>query len=562
MAEPPYKLLEPLPKWTPEERPVIPGSPAKLEHSPRVRAAYICTAVLVGITGGLGNALVTANLPTIQGELGLTPVEGAWLPAAYIMVTVSANLLVFKFRQQFGIRLFAEIGLTLYAILTLLHVVVRDYPMALFVRAASGLAGAPMTSLGLLYAIQAFKKKDIGRAIVVGFGISQLATPLAWVLSPALLDLGEWNALYVFESGLAFLSLAAVVVLKLPRGMRIQVFEPLDFLTFLLAAPALALIGAVLAQGRVEWWSDQPWMAWAIIAAIVLLSAAFLIEHHRRNPLIQTRWLGTLPMARFTLGALTIRFLLAEQTFGAVGMLRTLGMGPDQLQSLYAVILAGILVGLVTSATTFSREAIVPQILVSVALICIASFIDATATSLDRPQQFFFSQFLMAIAGGLFFGPMLLAGFNRALQQGPNYIVTFVVLFSITQNLGGLAGPALLNTFQQFREHEYSSEITADINPTNPVVAGRLQLQGQIYGRVMTDPVRRQAQGTAQLGQIATREANVLAYNDVFLLTGAMAMAYLAWSLIFVVGRARRARAEAQASAGPGQGPALQGNPR
>lgn len=84
MAEPTYRLLEPPPRWTPEEVPVLPGSPAKLEHTPAVRLAYLLTAVLVGITGGLGNALVTANLPAIQGQLGLTPVQGAWLPAAYI----------------------------------------------------------------------------------------------------------------------------------------------------------------------------------------------------------------------------------------------------------------------------------------------------------------------------------------------------------------------------------------------------------------------------------------------------------------------------------------------
>lgn len=562
MAEPPYKLLEPLPRWTPEEAPALPGSPAKLEHTLGVRLAYLLTAILVGITGGLGNALVTANLPAIQGQLGLTPIQGAWLPAAFIMVTVSANLLVFKFRQQFGMRLFAEIGLSVYAVLTLLHVFVHDYTMALFVRAASGLAGAPLTSLGLLYAIQAFPKKDIGRAVVIGFGISQLATPLAWVLSPALLDLGEWQALYVFEGGLALASLAAVVVLKLPKGMRIQVFEPLDFLTFVLVAPALALISAVLAQGRVEWWTEQPWMAWALIIAILLLSAAFLVEHHRSNPLIQTRWLGTLPMARFALGALTIRFMLSEQTFGAVGMLRTLGAGPDQLQALYAVILAGIIIGLLSSALTFSREAIIPQILISVALICVASFMDATATSLDRPQQFFFSQLLVAIAGGLFFGPMLLAGFNQALQKGANYVITFTVLFSITQNLGGLAGPALLGTFQQFREHEYSQTITAEINPTDPVVAGRLQLQGQVYGRVMTDPVLRQAEGTRQLAQVVTREANVLAYNDVFLLTGALALAYLSWSLVFVAQRQRRLRAEARAATTQGQQPVVQGSAR
>ena len=38
-------------------------------------------------------------------------------------------------------------------------------------------------------------------------------------------------------------------------------------------------------------------------------------------------------------------------------------------------------------------------------------------------------------------------------------------------------------------------------------------------------------QGTLQLQQIVRREANVRAYNDVFMLTAAIALLYLLWSL-------------------------------
>ena len=67
-----------------------------------VRIAFACVAVLIGLTGGLGNGLLTASLSSIQGQLGLTQAQATWLPAAYVMVNVTANLLVFKFRQQYG----------------------------------------------------------------------------------------------------------------------------------------------------------------------------------------------------------------------------------------------------------------------------------------------------------------------------------------------------------------------------------------------------------------------------------------------------------------------------
>ena len=74
--------VETPPDWEEHERPKMPGSPARLHHSMLRRCAYVLVGIFVGLVGGLGNGLVTANLTAIQGQLGLTQVEAAWLPAA------------------------------------------------------------------------------------------------------------------------------------------------------------------------------------------------------------------------------------------------------------------------------------------------------------------------------------------------------------------------------------------------------------------------------------------------------------------------------------------------
>ena len=544
------QLLRPTPNWEEHEKPTLPGSASMPYHTPAVRLAYALVAILVGITGGLGNALVSANLPTIQGQLGLTPSEATWLPAAYVMVNITVNLMVFKFRQQYGLRLFAEIGLALYAAVTLLHLLVGGFTMAVAVRAVSGFAGATATTLSMLYMLQAMPRAYTGKMVVIGVGIPSLATPLAWLLSPTLLVYGQWHNLYLFEAGLALCSLAAVVVLKLPPGMHIKVFEKLDFLTFALMAPGAAMLVAVLAQGYSQWWFDEPWLAYLLMGAVVLIGAALYVEHHRANPLIQTRWLATPTMLRFIVGAFLIRFLTTEQTVGAVGLLRVLGMGPDQMQPLFGVILIGTICGIAASSLTFSPKTLIPQIIVAIILFGIAAALDYGRTSLDRPQDFYLSQFLVAVGGGMFLGPLVLLGITQALKFGPNYVITFTVVLSMTQTLGAMTGSALLSTYQLHREQVYSSDITAQLNPADPVVAQRLQLQTGIYRGTVADPALRAAQGTALLAQIARREANVRAFNDVFALSGVLALLFLFWSL-FVAIRAeiRNRRAAALASA-------------
>ncbi|MFC3457921.1 MFS transporter [Massilia haematophila] len=543
------QLLKPTPHWEEHEKPTLPGSPAMPYHTPAVRAAYACVALLVGITGGLGNALVTANLPTIQGQLGLTPSEGAWLPAAFVMVNITANMLVFKFRQQYGMRLFTEIGLGLYAAVTVLHLFVGGFALAVAVRAASGFAGAAATTLSMLYMLQAAPRAYTGKMVVLGVGIPQLATPLAWLLSPTLLVFGQWHNLYLFEAGLALCSLAAVVVLKLPPGMHIKVFEKRDFLTFALMAPGAAMLVAVLAQGYSHWWFDEPWLAYLLMGALVLILAALYLEHHRANPLLQTRWLVTPNILRFVVGAFLIRFLTSEQTYGAVGLLRTLGMGPDQMQPLFGVILLGTIAGMLASALTFSPKTLIPQLIAAIVLFGLAAMLDYGRTSMDRPQDFYVSQFLVALGSGMFMGPLVLLGITQALKFGPNYVVTFTVVLSMTQTLGAMTGSAMLSTYQLHREQVYSTELVADVNPTDPQVARRLQLQQGIYSPLVLDPVQRAAQSAALLSQITRREANVRAFNDVFALSGILALLFLSWSLFVAVRAAiRNRRAEAAAA--------------
>lgn len=545
MAQP--ELLKPVPDWSDDEKPSMPGSPSTPRHSIPIRIAYAAVALLIGLTGGLGTGLVSANLASIQGSLGLTPVEGAWLTAAYMMSNLSANLLVFKFRQQYGMRLFAEIGLTLYAVLALMHLFIDNYSFALVLRAASGFAGGTVSTLSIFYMLQAVGKARLVQGLIIGLGISQLATPIAWILSPALSDMGDWHNLYLFEAGLAICSLAAVVILKLPPGIRIKVFERVDFLTFFLLAPGLALLCAVLLQGINHWWLNTPWLGMALLAGFLLVLAGGFIEHHRTNPLIQTRWLMSISTLRFAFGAFTMRFLISEQTYGAVGMLRTLGMAQDQLQILYVLILAGLVTGILGSALLFNQKTIVLQILVAVVLIIIGSLLDHSATSQTRPHDMLFSQYLISTAAGIFLGPLMLIGVMKALQNGPSYIVSFAVLFSVCQNFGGIAGPALLGSYQLAREHEYSALQVANIALTNPQTALRIQQQAGAYAGVITDPQLAQAQGVAQLAQASRQEANVRAFNDVFLLTGTIALLFLFWSLFHVTLAAIRSKKRASA---------------
>ena len=537
-------------EWLPHERPTLPGSPSTPLHSPSRRVAFAVVGFIVAITGGLGNALVTANLSQLQGELGVTAAEAAWLPAAYVMTNVSANLVLVKFRQQFGLRLFTEVFLALYALVAFAHLFVHGLGSAIAVRAAHGIAGAALSTLGLYYTMQAFPAAHRLRGLVVGIGVAQLALPLARIFSAGLLEFGDWRRLYQFEVGMALLALGCVLMLRLPPSDRIKVFEKRDFVTLAMFAPGMALLCAALSLGRIDWWFDAEWIGWALCGAIVLLTGALASEHFRENPLINTRWLASGTMVRLAVSVMLIRFALSEQSTGAVGFLQALGLTNDQMHGMFAAVLVGCTLGVVASALTIRPNRMIIPSTIALACIALGAMLDARSTNLTRPDDMLVSQFLIGFGSTYFLGPAMVAGMGRVIGE-PRNLITFVVLFGMAQNLGGLIGTAALGTFQTVREKYHSSQLVEHLTLQDPLVAARVQAGASGYAPVLADPALRNAQGVRALGAAASREANVLAYNDVFMAIAAIALLTMAWMLIHRLQLQRRDRLAAAAASTP-----------
>jgi hypothetical protein len=100
----------------------------------------------------------------------------------------------------------------------------------------------------------------------------------------------------------------------------------------------------------------------------------------------------------------------------------------------------------------------------------------------------------------------------------PKNLVSFVVFFSMSQNLGALSGQAIISTFQIVREKFHSSYLTEQIVLSNPLVAMRAQQYTLFSQSLLNDNTLRNQYGLSSLASIVNREANVLAYSDVFVL--------------------------------------------
>jgi hypothetical protein len=104
----------------------------------------------------------------------------------------------------------------------------------------------------------------------------------------------------------------------------------------------------------------------------------------------------------------------------------------------------------------------------------------------------------------------MLAGIGGVIAD-PRNLVSFSVLFGMSQNIGGLLGSAILGTFQTWREKFHSSQLADQLTTLNPLITERLQQYSQMYQSQIGDSTLLNVQATTLLQNAATLQANILA---------------------------------------------------
>lgn len=259
--------------------------------------------------------------------------------------------------------------------------------------------------------------------------------------------------------------------------------------------------------------------------ALVSLGTGFWIETHRKTPMLQVRWMRSRTILAFMLTGAMVRLLLSEQTVGAAGLLGVLGYGNDQMLGFYSIIIIASALSLVISALRTNAMDLRRPVIFAVSLIAIGSWIDTGVSLTSSPQMFYFSQFLIAFAAIYFMGPLVFEGIFRAIANGPAYIISFSVIFSISQTVGGLAGAAIIQAYTTIRTQAHYADMVGSMNLGDPALAA--QVKGAT-GALMANTTDSAQAGTAAMGQVlqgVRQQAVVAAYNDLFFIIAVISTA-------------------------------------
>lgn len=519
-------------EFKPHEQPFMPGSPASPDHPNARRVGYFLIGIFLSLVGGAQNGLLLANLTSLQANLALSQVEAGWVTVAYNLTNACMAIMLFKARQEFGIQRFVRMAMWALLLANFVQLFDAGYRLELISRGIAGIAASCLSTLATFYLMQALPGKAKILGMLLGVGMTQVALPMSRAISPTLMASGDINHLFEFQFALSLIAVGLVNFLHLPPGVTVKTFEKLDLLSFPLLATGIGLLCIFLVQGRTQWW-DTPWLGYCLAGAILLIGLAFLIEHNRANPMLHTRWLSSKEIVSFALTGASVRALLSEQSFGASGLLSTVGMVNEQLVTYYWVLAFATLAGAILAIARLDPKDLTRPILVSLALIIIAAFLDVRSGVMTRPHDLYFTQAVLAFAAVYFMGPIMMQGMLRAIVRGPGYVLSFLAVFSLSQSIGGLAGVAGLSAFHTLRMKAHLMAMGQNLSLTDPTVAQAISKLAASYTPTMSDAALRQATGASRLVQSLSQQAAVQAFNDVSFLIGCLA------SLFFVVMFAR-----------------------
>ena len=253
--------------------------------------------------------IVNVAIPNIRADLNASASQLQWVIDIYTLVLASLLLLSGAAADRFGRRRTFQIGLTVFALGSLLCSLAPNIETLIAARLLQAIGGSMLNPVAMSIITQVFTGRvERARAIGVWGGVVGISMALGPIVGGALIDLVDWRA--VFWINMPICALAIVLTAIFVPESRSATMRDVDPIGQGLGMAFLFGIVYVLIEGPGMGWGDTRIVAVAVIA--VLAFVGFLrYESRRRDPFIDLRFFRSIPFASAT--------MIAVCTFAAWG---------------------------------------------------------------------------------------------------------------------------------------------------------------------------------------------------------------------------------------------------
>ena len=342
--------------------------------SARRKGIILVSCCLSLLIVSMDATIVNVAIPNIRADLRATASQLQWVIDIYTLVLASLLLLSGATADRFGRRRTFQIGLTVFALGSLLCSLSPTIEVLILARMLQAVGGSMLNPVAMSIITQVFTGRvERARAIGVWGGVVGISMALGPMVGGLLIELVNWRA--VFWINLPICALAIVLTAIFVPESRSVTMRDVDPVGQGLGMAFLFGLVYVLIEGPVRGWADTRIIIVAVVAALAF--AAFLrYESRRHDPFIDLRFFRSIPFASATMIA-----VCAFASWGAFLFMISLylqverGFSAMRTGLLYLPIAVGALVFSPLSGRLVGRFGARPSLLIAGTLITTATLL-------------------------------------------------------------------------------------------------------------------------------------------------------------------------------------------
>ncbi|MGE0159335.1 MAG: DHA2 family efflux MFS transporter permease subunit [Gemmatimonadales bacterium] len=482
----------------------------------------------------IDTSIVNVAIPHMMGNLGATVEEVSWVSTGYIIAAAIVIPLTGWFAGFFGRKRYFVGSIILFTIASLLCGTAQTLPQLVIWRIIQGIGGGALIATSQAILWESFPPEEVGTGMAF-FGIAVMVGPtLGPTLGGWLTDNYSWPWIFYVNVPVGALAVAMVMayVHDHPEHHRTR---RVDGMGIALLALAVGGVQLMLERGeRLDWFDSGLVIALAVLSAV---SAILLVVHELRveEPAVNLR---LLEKPQFLAGSL-MGIVLGAGLFGSVFILPIFLQGMLHMTAWQTGMI--ILPGAVATAVSMGFVGRVSNtvdnrllILIGSALFAVGMWDLSTITAQTGAGDLFWPLIWRGLGLGLIFVPLT----NLTLLQiAPRDLAQATGLNNFFRQLGGsFSIAAMASLLTRFVSEEHNI-LASNVSAYSPIAQGRLSMMTQgMIARGMDPQSATMAARRALDGQIVL-QANVLAFEKIYLVSGLLLLAALPLLLLFKQGK-------------------------
>ncbi|WP_183557032.1 DHA2 family efflux MFS transporter permease subunit [Mucilaginibacter sp. SP1R1] len=476
------------------------------------------TVITASLLELIDTTIVNVSIPQIQGNLGATLTDAAWVITGYSVANVIILPMSGWLGSYFGRKTYFLTSIIVFTIASFLCGNSHTLTELVAFRIVQGMAGGGLISTAQAILLDTWPKEQVGTATAL-FGLGAIVGPtLGPTIGGWITDNYSWP--WIFYVNLPVGAIAAVCTYLFVRSTPKEGREnPIDWWGIVLLAVSVGSLQTILEKGEDEDWFATPYITVLTVTTVFGLLLFIWRELSTKCPIIN---FSIMRHRSFSIGMFT-SFILGVGLYGSTFVFpvftqNLLGFSAQQTGE---VLFPGGLftIAIIPFMGMFLNKGVPAQLLAMVGMLLFFAFSAwlSNSTLGMGSSDFFWPLAIRGIAMALLFVPLttLAIGDLRGAEIGQG-----AGLNNMMRQLGGSFGIAGLTTLIHIRQAVHRNNLLSNVEQSNPYFIQRFNDYVHAFmakGKSMSDATR-MAYGAIE--GVVNKQSALLTYNDAYWVVG------------------------------------------